>query len=287
MRILILGASGLVGGDLMRIAGSSGHEALGTYFQTRISGLEWFSLEQPGEYSEIHKRFQPDAVVLSAAMVWADGCERQALKAWQINTHAPIAIGREALALGARVAFVSSNYVFDGTAGPYDEEAPTNPVNIYGRTKLETENALFQTDSKRVLAIRTCGIYGEEVNGKNYLYQVVRNLRTGRPMRIASDQLANATDATDLAWGIIRLLESGASGIYNLAGPDPMLSRVDFAIQVARLYQLDTDLIIPTPTAELSQLAERPLVAGLINSKAAREIGYTPTDKFLLHSLQP
>ncbi len=287
MRLLVIGASGLVGGYLMRSASARGHLAVGTYYQTQLPGLQLLSLEDHERFAALFHEVSPDVVILSAAMVWADGCERQPEKTNRLNHECPVAMGQFALDAGAHVVFISTNYVFDGAQGPYDESSATGPINVYGKTKLLAENALMAHAPDHVTVVRTCGVYGEEVNGKNYLYQVVRNLRTGRPMRVADDQSANATYAGDLAWGIVRLAEERQSGVWNLAGPDPRLSRFDFAVAVARVYGLDEELLLPTPTRDLAQLAARPLEAGLLNAKAEQSFGYSPKDHFLLSPLTP
>lgn len=278
MKLLIIGASGLVGSNILSVAKSLGHEVVGTYHTYPVSGLRPLNLSDLPAFQEIMSQESPDAVVCAAAWVWADGCQRNPRRALAFNRDYPAEMAEITRRFGAQFVFLSTNYVFNGLGGPYDEEAPTDPINIYGRSKLSAETEILETMRGEAIIIRTAGIYGEEEQKKNFVCQVIRNLRSGNIMKVPNDQFHNATYAEDLAAGIVRLLEKQKTGIWNLAGPDPQLCRSDFALRIAQEYDLDSSLLDCVPTVALGQLALRPRMAGLIIDKARQEIGFDPTE---------
>jgi dTDP-4-dehydrorhamnose reductase len=121
------------------------------------------------------------------------------------------------------------------------------------------------------------GVYGEEFQRKNFVYQVVEHLSRGKRLRVPFDQLGNATHAGDLSQAILDLLAQHQSGIWNIAGPDPLLSRRDFALRIAQHYRLDPTLFDFVDTASLHQPAPRPLQGGLIIDKARAAIHFNPS----------
>lgn len=283
MKILVVGASGMVGWNCVQVAQSLGHETLGTFHTFPLPGLVPLALDSEPAVSAMLAHFKPDAVLCCASWSWVDGCEGDPAKAFLRNRDEPLLLAEAARDHGARFVYFSTSYVFDGKDGPYSEEAAPNPIGVYGRSKLEAENAVAGAAGGGALIVRTMGVYGEEPQRKNFVYQVLRNLREGRRMKVPSDQFGNATHAAGLATGVVRLLEGGHRGIWNIAGPDPCLCRRDFALRIAREYSLDPALFDFLPTAELHQPAPRPLQGGLKPDKAVEKLGLVLRDWVRLH----
>lgn len=276
MNLLILGASGLVGSNLFRVGVSEGHTVFGTYNRYPLPHLGQLSLDDRRGLENVLKSRRPEAVICCAAWSWVDGCETDPARAFRENCEQPAMAAEVAHAAGARFVYLSSSYVFDGANGPYDEEATPHPLSVYARSKLAGEEAVARATANDALIARTMGVYGEEPQMKNFVYQVRRNLAAGRRMKIPCDQVGNATEAKNLSEGILCLLERRAHGIWNVAGPDPNLNRAQFARQIAHTYNLDESLFDFVSTADLQQAAARPLHGGLLTGKVTEATGWTP-----------
>jgi dTDP-4-dehydrorhamnose reductase len=172
---------------------------------------------------------------------------------------------------GAHVIQVSTDYIFDGKAGPYAEEDRPNPISYYGRTKLAAEN-LLRTSNVPHTIVRTMVLYGHARKVKpNFALWLIRELQEGRPVNVVSDQVGSPTLADDLGYGIVKILELKKSGVYNISGPD-IVSRYDFAREIAKAFKFNAKLITPVKTASLNQPAPRPLKSGFIILKAQVEL---------------
>jgi dTDP-4-dehydrorhamnose reductase len=130
MKLIVVGASGLVGGNLLKTALATGHEAIGTYAAHAVAGLQPLRLEEENTVRELLEGFRPDAVVCCAGWSWVDGCEGDPERAVRENALQPSRLGGLALSVGARFLSFSTSYVFDGRAGPYDEAAATRPLSV-------------------------------------------------------------------------------------------------------------------------------------------------------------
>jgi len=278
MRILVVGASGLVGWNCMSVALKAGHTVLGTFNKFPLKSLVHLSLDSERAISELMNDFKPEVVICCAAWSWVDGCQSDPERAFRQNCDEPARLARAAHAIGAKVVHFSTSYVFDGKAGPYHEEDQPNPISIYGESKLAGEFAVLEETNRSALIIRTMGVYGKEPQQKNFVYQVIRNLSEGRRMKVPSDQFGNASYAPDLALGVLRLLNQNLAGAWNLAGPNPDLCRKDFALHIATECGLDASLFDFVPTSTLDQPAPRPLHGGLQIDKAKDELRWTPLE---------
>jgi dTDP-4-dehydrorhamnose reductase len=219
------------------------------------------------------RALDPDWIFNAAAFTNVDLCEREPALAGLINRDT---VGWMA-AFGKPMVHVSTDYVFDGEAGPYAEDAPTRPLSVYGATKLESE-ALALAGSPRSLVVRTMTLWGQGHGMKTSFVEFVRNsLAARKNIRIVTDQLGNPTLAEDLALAIWALVANGRAGLYHVAGSERN-SRFEWARAIAAHYGLDSSLIEPCLTADLKQAARRPLNSGLRIDKLIRDTGFTPRD---------
>jgi dTDP-4-dehydrorhamnose reductase len=276
MRLLVAGASGLVGWNLRRTALDRGHEVLGTYATFPLTGLQPLEIGDEAAAENLLQEFKPDAVACCSAWSWVDGCQRDPARAFRENAEKPARLARLSFKMNARFLYYSSSYVFDGQAGPYPEDAPAHPISIYGESKWKGEEMIREATQDEGLIVRTMGVYGEEPQRKNFVYTVARMLGEGKPMRLPSNQFGNASHAGDMAETVLSLLDRKASGIWNVAGPEPELSRKDFALRIASAYGLDASLLEFVPTESLGQEAPRPRQGGLLIGKAVAATGFTP-----------
>ena len=220
--------------------------------------------------------WEPHAIVNAAAMTNVDKCETEKELAWKINVGGVENIVEAARRTDATVVHVSTDYIFDGKAGPYSEDDRPRPLNYYGRSKLASENHLRASGLKYFIA-RTIVLYGYASGAKtNFALWLIQQLERREPVRVVDDQVGNPTLADDLAHAIVSAIELEKAGIFHVAGRD-IASRFDFAMTCARKFGFDTDLITPIKTIQLRQPAERPLKSGLVTLKAEVELNYRPS----------
>jgi CDP-6-deoxy-D-xylo-4-hexulose-3-dehydrase len=270
-RAAVIGASGLVGRALLRALERHGYEVHGTYAKRVFPALRRLDITDGAAVANYLTAVRPDLIFLPGALTNVDYCEDHSDEASAINAEGPGHAARAAARLGSKIVFYSTDYVFDGGEGPYDEAAPARPISVYGRSKLAGERAVAEAIEDHLI-VRTTVVYGWERTSENFAMQVHRNLSAARSMRVAEDQLCTPTLADYLAEASIRLAQQGARGIVNVAGRD-LASRTEFGRALARLFNLDPDLIVPVATATLSQRARRPLRAGLKTDKLKEMLG--------------
>ena len=261
MRALVIGASGQVGAALGARLTTRGHTWTGTHGRVATPGLSFLDIADHAATARAVKEASADWIFCPAALTHVDYCEEHPDEALRVNRDAAATAARAAASAGAGFVFYSTEYVFDGTAGPYAEDDPVNPLSHYGRSKLEGERAVTAANP-RSLVLRTTVVYGPEPQGKNFVYQLLRRGRAGERMTIPVDQVSSPTYNVDLAAASVELVERGLTGVYHVAG-SAVLDRFAFARLACDVFGLDPALLEPVTTASLRQRAARPLQAGL------------------------
>lgn len=267
-RIVVVGASGLVGSRILRRFGAN---AVGTYRSRPAPGLHLLDVSEPADVGDFLDATAPSAVVLAAAYTHVDGCERDPARSYETNVTGGLHVARAAAQRGIRLVFLSSDYVFGGDVGPHALDETPKPLNVYGRHKLEAERVIVR-ESKSYAVLRSCNIYGHEPEGMNYVMAVYRNGKSGTKMRVPADQWGNPTYADDLVDAVARAAELDESGVFHVAGPD-YVDRVEWATRAARAFGLDPSFIEGVPTSSLDQPARRPLHAGLDSRASLARLG--------------
>lgn len=277
MKALVIGAGGQIGAILAAQCSLKGMETLGAGVGAEALRLD---LGAADSVQEAFAQARPDIVFLCGAMTHVDGCERDPELASRVNARGPALVAGQCRAAGARLVYLSTEYVFDGKAGPYGEDDPVNPISVYGRTKLEGEQAVLALAD--ALVIRTTVVYSHGAASMNFIMQLINNARAGRVMRVPQDQFSNPTYAPELAAAILELADKGAAGIYNVVGPE-LLNRYDFALKACAVLGFDASFLKPVTTAQLGQAAARPLKAGLKTLKLVKTLGHSlaPVEKSL------
>jgi len=262
-RTLIVGAGGQVGAAVAREVGLES----ATTVDLRIGPTAQYALDLANAHTlssrleELLAATRPDVVVNAAGMTWVDGCEADPGRAMRLNHCAAQALAIQARRFGARNVYFSTEYIFDGTAGPYLETDHPRPLSVYARTKLDGERAVLAADPDGLI-IRTTVVYGPEILGKNFAYQLAAALSSRTPIRVPSDQVSGPTYNVDLATATMALVRNRISGIFNVVGPE-LMDRATFARRLARAIKGDESLVRPVATSVLGQRALRPLNAGL------------------------
>jgi dTDP-4-dehydrorhamnose reductase len=272
MSILIIGASGFVGSLLYKIL-SKKEEAVGTFCnrQPEIERLLYLDITDRKSVEEIIREIRPHVIILTSALTHVEYCEDHQQEAYNVNVLGTANVVMIAKEIGAKLVFFSSEYIFNGEKGPYSEIDIPNPINYYGKTKLEGETVIIN-NLNDYLIIRTTVIYGYQRDGKNFIMQLIQKNKTGQIMNVPIDQYGSPTFRDNLVEVVIELIKRDKKGIYNVVGPE-IINRFDFSILAADILGLDKNLIISKPTVELGQKAKRPLKAGLKIDKVKKEIG--------------
>ncbi len=266
MRVAVTGANGLLGGAAVALL-SGRHEviALGRGRCRLSSGVCTWADVDLGDGRSVEaavRDLRPDAVLHAGAMTDVDACERDPQGAWRVNACGSAAIARACRALGARLVAVSTDYVFDGEAGPYGEEDVPNPRGVYARTKRCGEEAALLLAPDCAVA-RVAVVYSGRPGAKStFATQIVEKLTRGEPVKAFHDQLVSPTLAENgAAMALELLLETSYRGVLHTCGAT-VLDRVAFARRVAARFGLAGE-IVPVRTADVKLLAPRPLRAGL------------------------
>ncbi|MFA5160817.1 MAG: SDR family oxidoreductase [Elusimicrobiales bacterium] len=274
-KIVIVGADGQVGKHLLRYYNTvSGVVAQGTCYIAQYPGLIPLDITKPRDVDKLISAQKPDTVILCSALTNVERCETHPQEAQAINVDAVHAVKNAADKNGAKLVFFSSEYVFDGKAGPYDELSAANPISVYGRTKLEGE-AIAQSAKTGHLILRTTVVYSWDPGAFNFIMQLTGRLGRGEGMVVPVDQYSNPTYAPDLAEATAKLIASDKTGVFNAVGRD-RLNRYEFALLACEVFGFNSSLLIKKTTAELGQKAARPLAAGLLTTKLERETGHRP-----------
>ena len=221
---------------------------------------------------EVLRTIKPDLVINFAALTNVDLCEQKPELAYSVNLG-----GLKNLIdfFDGPIIQISTDYVFDGNNGPYDENDITNPINIYGASKLESEKILLE-HSKDNLVIRTNVLYDYSNNSSaSFLNWVIESLKKENEVKIVEDQWNNPTWTSSLAVVIERAIDKGLGGVLHWGDGD-WLSRYEFAIKIANTFSLNTSLIKPILTEDLKQVANRPLKSGLKTDFAQKNLNLEP-----------
>ncbi len=264
MRVLITGSAGMLGRDLMAELGSS-FDVVG---HTRESG----DLTDLAAVRGAFRAAEPTAVVNAAAMTNVDGCESDRDPAYAVNGLAARNVAVAAAELGASVLHVSTDFVFDGEKGePYLEYDRTNPLSVYGDSKLWGERMVLD-HCPRSWVVRTQWLYG--AGGKNFVDTIVGRAREGHPLRVVDDQFGCPTSTVELARCIAHILAAGEGcyGIYHASGRGSC-SWYEFAARAVDLAGIEGVEVGRMPSSELDRPAARPADSRLKNYHLELSIG--------------
>jgi dTDP-4-dehydrorhamnose reductase len=287
-RVLITGANGLLGQALVaRMSPLPNYDVLATARDERLRlsargvscGYAPLDVTDADAVDALFEDFAPSVVINCAAMTQVDDCETDRERCRRVNADAVETLADACRRTGARLLQLSTDFVFDGSEGPYDEDDRPAPVNYYGEAKLAGENAARRAGVDRWAVARTVLVYGtaEGEARSNILLWLLEELQAGRRVQVVTDQIRTPTYVVDLAAGVEKMVRHDATGLYHLAGRE-LVSVYEFAQTVADVYGLDASLIEPTDRTEFTQTAERPLVTGLVTLKAETEVSYRPRD---------
>lgn len=283
MKVLLTGANGFLGYYLTEQLLRKGHDVIATgkgdcrlpFTADKNFAYASMDFTDPFAVHDVFAKYSPEVVVHAGAMSRVDECEQNQWKAYMANVEGTITMLLNAEGKKSFFVFVSTDFIFDGRQGMYKEDDAPGPVNFYGRTKLEAEEAVKEYEYGWAI-VRTILVYGKPHSGKDNILTIVKTkLEKGEEYNVVNDQVRTPTYVEDLAAGIISIVENMATGIYHIAGED-VLTPYEMACAAADFLQLDKSLIKETTESNFSQPAKRPLKTGFIIDKANRKLGFQP-----------
>ena len=282
-RILITGANGLLGQKLVHLLRQQSNVELiatarGGNRLPVSEGYTYRSMDITNRQQvlEVIADVQPSVVIHGAAMTDVDKCEVQKDACWAQNVHAVEYIVEACRATNAFLVHVSTDFIFDGVDGPYDETAEANPISFYGWSKQAGESIVKHSDLRWAIA-RTVLVYGvaHDMSRSNIILWVKSSLENGKNIKVVTDQWLSPTLAEDLAMGCYLIADQEAEGIYNISGKE-VLTPYDMAIKTADYFGLDKSLIAQADASTFTQVARRPPRTGFILDKSRAVLGYDP-----------
>lgn len=273
-KILITGASGQLGKALKTLF-KSNYDIIPTSKNYETYQKNYFlDITNPILIRDIVSATSPDIIINLAALTNVDLCEERPDLAFSVNF---AGLQNIVEIFNGPIIQLSTDYVFDGKAGQYNENSSVNPINVYGRTKLEAENFLKE-NSKDSLIIRTNVLYDYvSESPASFLNWVVKSLQDDKKINVVDDQWNNPTWTKSIAIAIDKAIKFELNGLIHW-GDNDYVSRYDFAIKIAETFQLNKKLIKPIKTAELNQIAPRPLKGGLNMDRAKNILNLEPSN---------
>lgn len=260
MKIAITGSTGLFGHGLVQIIGQR-HSVF-------AMGRAEAEITKPEEVRSALLKFRPEVVVHAAAIPSPDICERDPAQAYLVNVHGTRHVIEAANEIGAAVAYISSDSVFDGEKQtPYLETDPTIPPTVYGRTKLRSEHLVARLP--RHWIFRVSVLFGP--GKKNFIEKGLRAMASGEPYVVASDQMGSTLYTLDGAQKILEVIESRRHGLYHLSNQGPC-SRYELAKYAAEKADLDLSKLVGVPSEEMGRPAKR-LKYAVMEMRALEDAG--------------
>jgi dTDP-4-dehydrorhamnose reductase len=265
-KILIIGGSGLLGFKLGVHLEQHHYDVHSTYHQALLGTPEKkyrLDITKKEDVEDLLKRVHPEIIIHTAAYTNVDACEENKAVAHAVNVDGTLNLINGNKNIGAKFVYISTDYVFDGNKGFYKENDERNPINYYGRTKLEGE-ILVEEHCDDFIIARTSVLYGSHKN--NFILWLLEQLKQGKHVNIVDDQYVSPTLNLDLAEQLMKLVEQNASSVFHTAGGE-RISRYDFAVVVADVFGYDKHLINPVRMQDMKWLAPRPRDSSLDVSK--------------------
>jgi dTDP-4-dehydrorhamnose reductase len=258
VKVLVTGAGGMLGRDVVTVADGMGHDVVGLSHDD-------LDITDPGRVERVILRERPGAVINCAAWTAVDDAEGHEGEASLVNAEGAGVVADAAAKAGAKVLYLSTDYVFDGTKnGPYTESDETDPINAYGRTKLAGERATALV-TKQSFIVRTAWVFGP--GRENFVETMLRLGEGGGPVVVVHDQLGSPTYTGHLAIGLVRLIDSSAFGIHHMAG-EGGCSRYEWAMEIFRQSGVVTRVLAST-TEMMEDRAKRPTNSVLASGREA------------------
>ena len=263
MKILITGSFGFLGKNLYQRLKKQ-YKVFGVDINESQFSNYLLDLTDKEKTKNLLKTIKPNIIIHTAALPNVDYCEIHQEEAYNINVKGTKNLIDSLKNREAKFIFISSDYVYDGLKGNFNEESSTNPINYYGKTKLEAEQIVRRC--KNYLILRPTVIFGWDERGKNFFMQLFKNQKDNKIMKVPTDQYSNPTYINLLVEIIYISILKNLTGTFIATGPET-INRYNFALKICNIFNFNKTPIIPVKTEDLNQIASRPLNCGTNSSK--------------------
>ena len=270
-KLLITGTSGLLGNKIVEVA-KHNYEVIPTHNTKPLhSNSLKLEITNLNETLSIFNKLEPNIVIHAASETNVDKCETEKEHAWKTNVEGTRNIAEACRKVNAKLVFISTDYVFDGEKGLYTEEDCPNPINHYGITKLEAEKQVINNCSNYAI-LRTSVLYGWHPLKMNFATWVISKLEKNQEIAVVEDHFNTPTLADNLAEMAIEVAERNLQGLFHASGCE-RISRFELAKEIARAFNLNSDLIKPLRMSELKAwVAKRPRDSSLSTEKIQKQL---------------
>lgn len=274
-RVLITGVGGFIGSALAKFC-SSQNETIGTIHSTDapeesvLGQILRLDVRDSGQVCEAISRYSPTTIIHCAAFNGIIPCARNPDLAIEVNVHGTENIARAAEKVGAKLVYLSTDIVFNGGKGNYSEDDLPDPICTYGKTKLEAEEVVKSVCSIYIVG-RVALVYGINRYRKRFTEQVIESLQRGDKIQLFSDEYRSQIYLPVLCNTLVELATGDLNGTYHLCGNDS-ISRLEFGLELARVFGLNPNLIMPTTSADFQSDEKRPLNCSMTNGKLRRDL---------------
>ena len=241
MKILITGASSFLGKNLVKFL-SEKHDVVKTYHSDKHDDWVYLDIMDEKQTLEVMKKTKPDIILHNAAIADPDTCEMQKERTWKINVEGTENVVKTAKIIGAKVVFISTDYVYDGKNPPYKEDDDLKPINHYGLTKVEGEKIVSKLKDYMIIRLHILYGYNDETDKKTFVTRVLDKLKRGEEIYLDYKQkrypllIDNASEITK------ELIEKDCRGIYNV-GSKEGVTKFSLTLKIAEIFDLPKDSI--------------------------------------------
>ncbi len=260
--ILVVGAKGLLGGDIIKFYSEN--------LSVRGIGRETMDITRRQNVFETIETLSPKIVINCAGLTNVEMCEKNSELAFKVNCDGAENLASACKKIGAKLIHISTDYVFDGEkSAPYTEDDQPNPISIYSESKLAGEEKV-RNNLDDHLIIRTAWIYG--FHTKSFTRMVLTRAKEQEVVSVINDQYGCPTYTFDIAEGIRKLLETNLNGTFHLTN-EGTCNRYEFTKEIFRLAGLNSDRVKPISSREMNWVARRPKCLELSKEKYKKATG--------------
>ena len=275
-KILVTGSAGLIGTQVVKDLLENNFEVYSCYNKTKPKSgiLTHLDLSKEREITDVINKIKPNVIIHLAAITDVELCEREIELAKKVNTDATEILAKEAEKNKIFLIYMSTDYVFDGKRGMKKEKDKTNPINVYGKTKLDGEKILKKISTPNIV-VRTSTPFGIHSTKMSFPFWIKKNIELQKDIEIIMDQYTSPSYVPDISKMIVEVINKRITGIIHIAGSN-RISRYEFALMIAKKMNNSGDIIKPVKMKYMNWNAQRPIDSSLDITKSEKILKIKP-----------
>ena len=269
-----MGASGLLGEGFQHISNGTNNEFILCYTKNKIPNAEHLDITKDDAVKSFFQIHKPDALINCSAITDLEFCEKNKSHAFNVNALGAKRLAQACNIHGSHMIHVSTEYVFDGNAGPYQENDTPNPISYYGQTKHESEELVLK-ENENFCVVRASLLYGWSQNKQNLATMIISELRNNRQVKLINNLQVSPSYTDNVAEMMLELAQMKISGIFNVANSS-IITRYDFGMLLSEVFELDKSLIKSISVEDFHWKVPRPHKSGLLIEKISKVLRKKP-----------